>query len=410
VLPSKPFDPNAAAAPDSGLFGLNDTPEQAEVVVLPVPFEVTTSYGGGTARGPAAVLHASHQVDLFDVETGRPYQAGIALLDEPREVREWNRWGRQMACPVIDAGGAGDDPELLRKVGQVNDLCTLLNAHVYATARHWLLQGKLVGVLGGDHGVPFGAIRAAAEHHETEGGIGVLHIDAHADLRRAYEGFTWSHASIMDNVVARVPQVTRLVQVAIRDLCEEEFLRIHDSGGRIVTFFDADLARRQAEGERFAEICQEIVGHLPQRVYVSFDIDGLDPALCPHTGTPVPGGLSFAQASLLLRTLAQSGRRIVAFDLNEVAPSSRWQEPAPGEEGESQERSAADEWDANVGARILYKMIGWALKSRSPDQGAGAASGAAGAGDAPPSAAAAGGAAAPSAGAAPPSPGAKTNG
>lgn len=338
------FDPNAAAPEDSGIFGLLDTPDESTVVIIPVGWDATTSYRAGTARGPEAVLDASRQVDLFDLETGKPYEAKIALLDELDEVAEWNKSARDAAVPVIEAGGRIDhDPELGAKLAHVNGLSEKLNQHVYARAKEWLDKGKIVGLLGGDHATPFGSILA---HAEKFPGLGVLHVDAHADLRHAYEGFEWSHASIMENVTRRIDGVAKLVQVGIRDFCEEEYERIRDSRGRIVTHFDVELAEARRKGaidKRFAEIARS----LPPKVYVSFDIDGLDPVLCPSTGTPVPGGLRFDEASALLRAVVAAGRTIVGFDLNEVAP---------GAEG--------NEWDSNVGARLLYKMIGWTLLSQ----------------------------------------------
>ena len=335
------FDPNAAAAPGSGAFGLPHTPEQAKVVLIPVPFEATTSYGGGTSDGPTAVREASRQVDLFDVETGRPYETGIAMLDEPAEVRAWNDQAKVLAQPIIEAGGA--DPTGGKALAEVNALCEKMNDWVYRTAKHWLSQGKLVGMVGGDHSTSFGIIRAYAEAYPK---LGVLHLDAHADLRVAYEGFTWSHASIMYNVVEKLPGVKALVQVGIRDFCDDEHKLITGSGGRIHTFFDANLAQNRFDGVPWNRQVDEIVSRLPQSVYLSFDIDGLDPTLCPHTGTPVPGGLSFAEANALVAGVVRSGRKIVGFDLNEVAPDPD-----------------GSEWDGNVGARLLYKMIGWALKS-----------------------------------------------
>jgi len=333
------FDPNAAAAPDSGIFGLPFTPDQAKVVLVPVPFEATTSYGGGAAGGPRAILEASRQVDLFDLDTGKPYAAGIAMLPESAEVRAWSDQAKALAAPIIEAAGQGEGPAF----AQVNALCERMNGWVYETAKAWLAKGKLVGVVGGDHSTPFGAIRAVAEQHP---GLGILHLDAHADLRDAYEGFTWSHASIMFNVMERVPQVKRLVQVGIRDFGEAEHDYIQGSDGRIHTFFDLKLARARLSGMPWHEQVDAIVDELPQQVYLSWDIDGLEPTLCPHTGTPVPGGLSFHQALTLLEGLVRSGKKIVGFDLNEVAPG------------------LDDEWDGNVGARLLYKMIGWALKAQ----------------------------------------------
>jgi len=332
------FDPDAAAGEGSGIYGLPFTPDESRVVIIPVPFEATTSYGGGTSRGPAAVFEASKQVDLFDHETGKPYQSGIAMLDIPRKIVRWNAEARKIAAVVIEKGGVVD--RRTRGAAQkVNDYGERMNEWVYLQTRVLLDGDKMPVVLGGDHSVPFGAIRAYAEKYP---GLGILHLDAHADLRDAYEGFTWSHASIFNNVMTKLHSVGRLVQVGIRDLGMAENEMIACSNGRIVTFFDPDIAMRREHGTPFAGIADEIVAALPDEVYLSWDIDGLDPTLCPGTGTPVPGGLSWNDAIGLLRAIRRAKKRIVGLDLCEVAPRET-------------------EWDANVGARPLYKIIGFAL-------------------------------------------------
>jgi agmatinase len=337
VRPSE-FDPDGPAPAKSGIYGLPFVPEDSRVVIVPVPFEATTSYGGGTSKGPAAVLEASKQVDLFDQETGRPYAEGIAMLPIPKNVQRWNAEAKKIAIPVIEKGGAVD--RITRIAAEkVNDYGERVNSWVYEQTVDLLRRGKLVAVLGGDHSVPFGTIRAHAQKYP---GLGILHLDAHADLRDAYEGFTWSHASIFNNVMRKVPGIGKLVQVGVRDLGQAERRMIDTSGGRIVTFYDAEVAARKEHGVSFARIADEIVAALPDDIYLSWDIDGLDPTLCPGTGTPVPGGLSWNEAIGLLRAIRRSGKRIVGLDLCEVSP------------GET-------EWDANVGARLLYKMIGFAL-------------------------------------------------
>lgn len=328
--PSEPSEYTADSAGGPGLFGLGCHPDRARYVVLPVPFEATTSFRSGTARGPAAVLEASRQVDLLDVEFGEFHHEGIAMLEALPEIATLDDQARR-AVARARRGGAEHALE-------VDRLCERLNEIVRAACEVELARDKCVVTLGGDHASVFGAIRAHAERHP---GLGILHVDAHADLREAYEGFTWSHASVFYNVVERLPQVARVVQVGVRDLCREERRRIEDSQGRIQTFFDAEMRREQFEGRPFAEQCARIVDFLPERVYVSFDVDGLDPSLCPHTGTPVPGGLSFAEASHLLGEVVRSGRRIVGADLVEVAP---------GPEGGAG-------LDANVGARILLRLF-----------------------------------------------------
>jgi agmatinase len=340
VLPSE-FDPDGPAPAESGIYGLPFSAQDSRVVIVPVPFEATTSYGGGTSKGPAAVLEASKQVDLFDQETGRPYAGGIAMLDVPKNVLRWNSAAKKQAAHVIEKGGVVD--RLTRDAAEkVNDYGDRVNGWVYDQTVALLRQGKLVVILGGDHSVPYGSIRAHAQKYP---GLGILHLDAHADLRDSYEGFIWSHASIFNNVMRKVQGIDRLVQVGVRDLGQAERKMIDASGGRIVTFYDAELASRKEEGVPFAKLADEIVAALPKDIYLSWDIDGLDPTLCPGTGTPVPGGLSWNEAIGLLRAIRRSGKRIVGLDLCEVSP------------GET-------EWDANVGARLLYKMIGFALATQ----------------------------------------------
>ena len=143
----------------------------------------------------------------------------------------------------------------------------------------------------------------------------------------------------------KLPNITKLVQVGIRDYCEDEVNLAQNSQERIVMFTDRDLQARQFAGEAWRQVCLDIVAKLPQQVYVSFDVDGLDPKLCPHTGTPVPGGLEFEQSIFLVKEVVASGRTIIGFDLNEVAPGPD------------------DEWDACVGARLFYRIANLAALS-----------------------------------------------
>lgn len=340
------FDPDAASGTGSGLYGLPFSVNESYVVVVPVPFEATTSYGGGASLGPEAILRASRQVDLFDQETGEPYEYGIAMTEISKKILRWNRIANNLAAPIIEVGGAIQSRRLRRDLERVNEFGRRLNRWVHDETRSLIEKRKMPVILGGDHSVPFGAIQAYSEAYP---GIGILHLDAHADLRDAYEGFEWSHASIFHNVYHHLPSVSKIVQVGVRDLGRAEKQLIEDSDGRIVTYFDSEMAQDKLRGVTFEEIADEIVSELPQTVYLSWDIDGLDPTLCPGTGTPVPGGLSWHEAIALLRALVRSRRRIVGFDLCEVV------------EGPT-------EWDANVGARLLYKMIGFALLSqRKPE-------------------------------------------
>jgi agmatinase len=340
------YDPNTAAAKDSGIYGLNDSLSDAQLVFLPVPWEATTSYGSGTSSGPMAILNASRQVDLYDLAICDPYKAGFHLLAESKQVRSWNKTAKQAARKVIDAQGSSIQPKTLSKsIDIVNELSSKLNNFVYASTRDLVRKGKSVALLGGDHSTPFGAFKAISEKHSS---FGILQIDAHSDTRKAFEGFTFSHASIMYNVMTRIPQVSKLVQVGIRDFCEEEVDFTKKQGKRMQVFYDEELAQARYNGTPWHVTTKKIVSVLPKKVWISFDIDGLDPRFCPHTGTPVPGGLEFSQATFLVEALVRSGREIIGLDLNEVAP-------AP---------NGSDEWDANVGARLAYKLAAWMLKSQ----------------------------------------------
>lgn len=338
------FDPNAPAAPGSGIFGLPSSRDESRVIIVPVPFDATTSYQSGAALGPSAVLRASAQVDLLDHHFGRVYEHGIFLEPEPDELVNLFAKTRVLAEPIIAKGGAAESDAAVME--QINKVGEEVNALTYGAFAALLGDGKSPGLLGGDHSTPFGAIQACAdlaEARDPKGGLGVLHLDAHMDLRAAYEGFAWSHASIMHNVLERTPEVKRLVQIGIRDYSDGEVAYAKSQGARVRVHYDADWAARRFAGERFAALVREALKPLPKHVYVSFDIDALDPSLCPHTGTPVPGGLSFNEAAYILRALADTGRTVLGFDLVEVAPGRVADEP---------------ELDANVGARVLYKLCG----------------------------------------------------
>lgn len=340
----KSFDPNGIGQLNDGMYGLPFTLEECETVLIPVPWEVTVSYGGGTANGPRAILDASYQVDLYDPVVKDAWKLGIAMDEISNEVRQKSDKLRDIAEKYIDAlanGAEANNADLKSKANDIRNECLWLNDWVKNRCLHFLNQGKLVGLVGGDHSTPLGMMQALAEKF---GNYAVLQIDAHADLRNAYEGFEFSHASIMFNAL-KIKNVERLVQVGIRDYCEEEFNIINNSNGRVKTFFDRDIKYAQFNGDSWDRICNRIINELPQNIYLSFDIDGLDPKLCPNTGTPVAGGFETEQVLFLLEKIVKSGRRIIAFDLNEVTPAED------------------NDWDANVAARILYRICNLAALS-----------------------------------------------
>lgn len=351
TAPTAPkFDPTTTISSEYGIFGIPLSEQQSKLVLLPVPWEVTTSYGKGASNGPRIIRQASEQIDLFDIETKNAFEQGIFMREISKNVLSDSKKNKALAQKLIKmkTNLSHDQKTMNKLTTQVNAASKKLTEWVFKQTQEILKSGKLFGLVGGDHSTPLGAIQAICKAHQKDGKseVGVLHIDAHSDTRKAYQGFEQSHASIMYNVMTSVgaqkPQ--KLVQVGIRDFCEEEYNFV-TSRSDIKTFFDVPTKQRLMKGESWSSVAQDIISELPNKVYISFDIDGLDPQFCPSTGTPVIGGLSTDEVFMLFNLLAQSGRKIVGFDLNEVSS------------GNAKEA----EWDGNVGARMLYKLCGWSL-------------------------------------------------
>ena len=339
------FDPNAPSNAGGGLFGLPFTAAEARLVVVPVPWEVTVSYRAGTALGPRAIHDASLQVDLYDPDLPDAWKLGLAMEAEDEQIAQISRDLRPLAADYIGWLEAGQPAAQAATHGAVPGIVSAegkkLLDWLKAKTGALLDAGKAVAVLGGDHSTPLGFLHALAERHES---FGILQIDAHCDLRPAYEGFEYSHASIMHNAL-KLPQVKKLVQVGIRDLCQQEADLIEHSAGRIALFHNRFINEEKFAKKSWKKVCGKIIAQLPPKVYISFDIDGLDAKLCPGTGTPVPGGLEFEEATYLLRAIVRSGRTIIGLDLNEVAP------------GDS-------DWNGIVGARLLYQLCNWMAVSQ----------------------------------------------
>ncbi|MCD7970625.1 MAG: agmatinase family protein [Alistipes sp.] len=338
------FDPDSVGQANGNYFGLPFTPGQCGLVLLSVPWDVTSSYGDGSRFGPDAIIGASSQLDLYDPVSPGQWRRGIGTLPVDYAIQEKSQFLREDARKVmkhLENGGRVTDEYVAKRAERINAASQELNTYVYDTSREWLAEGKTVGLVGGDHSTPFGLIEALAGKYGT---LSVLHIDAHADLRICYEGFEYSHASIMYNVITKIAGIEALVQVGVRDLCDGE-AALAASDSRVTMFHGWELAGNAFRGTTWDEQCAKIVERLGENVYISFDIDGLSPLYAPNTGTPVPGGLTFDQAVYLADTVRRSGRRVVGVDVCEVAP---------GRDGE---------WDGNAGARVLYKLCGIALRS-----------------------------------------------
>lgn len=334
-MQTRVVDPNAKANADEGIFGLPYNEQESQVVFLPIPWDVTTSYIAGTSKGPESILQSSPQIDFFDLDFHDAYRQGLFLKKADAWIKKTNPFTRRIAKKIIESDSAKDFSKELSKVNQASDE---LNERIYKEVKSLLKKDKIAVVVGGDHSTPYGSIKAYAEKYP---GMGILHIDAHSDTRNAYMGFTHSHASIMYNVSKNLSGVKKIVQVGIRDFCEDEF-NYTQKNKKFSVFYDRQISTRKFNGEVFKKISDDIIKALPDYVYISFDIDGLDPRFCPTTGTPVPGGLDYSEIIYLIVALAKSGKKIIGFDLVEVGP---------------------EEWDGNVGMRLLYKMTGACLHS-----------------------------------------------
>jgi len=271
--------------------------ETSRVVVLPVPFERTTSYGKGTSAGPAAIVRASQSMELWDEELGsEPYRLGIATL-----------------------------PPFLPEAFDLDEAL----AELQAEARGHLERGKFLVTLGGEHSLTLAPVRAACEAH---GEIGIVQFDAHADLRAEFEGTPFSHASVMRRVVEDgVPTLA----VGIRSLSSPEAALVRER--RLPVIWGHELPVTPV---RFAEL----LGGLPERVYLTFDIDFFDPSLVPATGTPEPGGGLWYPTLALLRELFRR-KTVVAMDLVELAPIGG--------------QPASD----FLAAKLIYKCLGYLQES-----------------------------------------------
>lgn len=332
------FDPNQVSNPNNNIFGLPFTEEDAKLVIIPVPWEVTVSHLAGTARAADHVYKSSLFVDIFDVDGNAGWKQGFYMQEIDKKLLFKNDYLRKEAELYIDFISQGASIEenkfMCKSLKEINEGSAFMNKWVYENSKTLLEKDKLVALLGGDHSISLGLMKALSEKH---GDFGVLQIDAHCDLRNKYEDFNYSHASIMYNALNEIPAITKLVQVGVRDYCEEEWTYICNSNFRVVTYFDKQVKNRLFEGQTWKTIANEIIQNLPQKVYISFDIDGLDRKLCPNTGTPVIGGFESEEMIYLIQKVKESGRELIGFDLVEIGVGQT-------------------DWDSNVGASILWRL------------------------------------------------------
>ena len=350
-MQSKKFDPNGAIPDNGNYFGIPLEPEEAALVLISAPWDLSLKVRNGSSFAPDAIIEASRTVDFFEPMAPNSWRKGIATVPVDYTIQDMShrlRSDAERIVKVYDKQGSTPFDSLVyeRSLRRVNEGFAALNANIYAQSRTWLQRDKIVGLVGGDQSAAYGHIRAVAEHY---GSIGVLHIDSSCNLKKCHQGLEFSHASVMHNVLRDVPQVESLVGVGVRAFTPEEWERA-ESDSRVKLFTAQSIWSRHFEGTPWATIVGEIVDALPENVYVSLDINGLTIECSPHNGMVVAGGIRFPEVVYLLGRIVDSGRRIVAFDLSEVVPDMD------------------DKTDAAIASRLLYNICSMALKNHdAPD-------------------------------------------
>ncbi len=334
------FNPESTFTNNSSIFGMpKNIPTKLKL--LPVAWEPTASFKKGTVNGPSSILKATKQMDLFHPYFKKIYKQGIFWHDDLlKKTLKLNQDTSLVAKRILSAINTGNPPST-NDLNFINKKSNQLNQLIYSNT---LNSKETIGLVGGDHSCPFGLIKALSEQYK--GNFSIIHIDAHFDFRNEYQGFKYSHASIMHNIKTKINSPPSIYQLGIRDFCESEYkFALKNS-----TFLlDQELHSKLLNGKNFHICLDELFSDLQEKIYISFDIDGMSPEFCPNTGTPVPGGINYSQATYLIQYLHKKGHCLIGFDLVEVSPKEK--------------NTLGQGLDEVIGARILYELSCFALSS-----------------------------------------------
>ena len=333
------FNPNGVGVSNGNIFGFPIKENDAEHVIIPIPWEVTASYKKGSSLAPKAILNASTQLDFCHLKLDNADQIKVyfaAISSQWQKINDKLSQEYILYNEFLENGGELSESSKFQEfVSVVNNSQNALRDNLYERSKVLLNKDVVVSVVGGEHSVPLGLLMALNDKYSA---FGILQIDAHCDLRQSYQGFDQSHASIFHNILKECNNVTKIVQLGVRDFSMQEF-EYSTTSEKIICYFDSVLKEEKFDGKTWGEQAEEILNQLPQNVYISFDVDGLNPLFCPNTGTPVPGGIDYDEIVYLIFKIAESGRKIIGFDLCEVSPNPN------------------NDWDANVGARLLWELV-----------------------------------------------------
>jgi len=301
---------------NAGIFGLDSTSDTAEIILLSVPWDATTSFGNGCFESPEWIRKASHQLDFYSPHFDfRFMEKGVYLqISEQAHIEKL----RHSTIKKVNDYRGGSTALL----SEIEKACEEVRLQIYNQTTNYIKKNKRVGVIGGDHSVPLGYMLAIDENQSEP--FDIIHFDAHLDLRDSYEGFSQSHASIMFNASKSLKNLNKIFHMGVRDFCKTEEDYAKTQGYKI--YDDMQIYQKG-----FQHCFNEVLSQVSSDYYLSIDIDGLDPSFCPNTGTPVPGGLSFLDMKYALLQLSNTQNQMIGFDLSETGP---------------------DAYDANVAARI----------------------------------------------------------
>jgi len=342
-----------AADPDNGTyFGMPCRPESAALVLVSAPWDVTAPEGSSSSYAPDAMIEESMRMDLYDPLSPDEWRKGIATADIDYSIHEISQNLRQDVERIRAReekggglmGGLTDD-YYARKQRRIDEECRAMNDNIRLQVRDWIEKGKTVGLVGGDQSTVYGALRATAGH---EKGLGLLHIDARCRMKSRHEGFEHSCASVIGDAAETIEGLGRIVHVGVRDFSATEH-RMTLESERMSMFDSGRMAQMCFEGNTWRQVCDAVTAGLPDAVYIDLDISALSPDNCPHSPEAAAGGLGFSQTICLLDRIAASGRRIAGFALTGVSPAS------------------GGCIDTRIGARLLYRMCGIALRSQNND-------------------------------------------
>lgn len=298
------FNPDVAHQYNGNFAALPHIGDEAGIVYLPVPWDATTSGMKGTANGPENILRHSLEIDLFDHRTPEAWCLGHQFLQIEESTSLLNMETRD----IVQAYRKGHGDLL-----QIDQACERIHQEIYEKIDQWQADRRLIVLVGGEHSISYGSIRS---HLERFPKMHVLQLDAHMDLRKAYEGIKFSHASIFYNVLNYLP-LTGLYQLGVRDLCREEWA-LAERDDRVHFILAEDIYSQKARGISFHNQLGQFLNSISDEIYLSIDIDVLEPHYCPNTGTPVPGGLSFWDILQVVDAIHKLGKKIVGLDLVET--------------------------------------------------------------------------------------------